>query len=88
METIMTSATTPKEIDYVRVATIRSSILLFKAGMRPNAQWTATKVKAAVEDICGRKFKRNDWDGMRDALRKVLDDRLAQLSAPVDTAGN
>ena len=72
----MTSFTTPTQIDYFRLVTLRSGLKLLKVGITPHRGWTVTKALKWASDYTGRRYKRTEIDTAISDLTKKQEEML------------
>ena len=56
-----------------QVIAVKHGLKACKVGMRLNKAYTPKNLKLMTEKITGQKFKARDYDGMIEALEKVLE---------------
>lgn len=66
--TMITEPRNPK----VTAIFLKGHVAMFAAGMR-NSRVTATTLRANVEKLTGKKYKRGDYTSMRADLQTIID---------------
>ena len=72
----MTTFTTPTEINYFKLVTLRSGLKLLKVGIIPHRGWTKTKALKWATEITGRAYKRTEIDAAIADLTKKQEEML------------
>lgn len=72
----MTSFTTPTEISYFRLVSLRSGLKLLKVGIVPHRGWTVTKALKWASEYTGRTYKRSEIDTAIADLTKKQEEML------------
>jgi hypothetical protein len=72
----MTSFTTPTEISYFRLVSLRAGLKLLKVGITPHRGWTLTKALKWATEYTGRSYKRTEVDAAIADLTKKQEEML------------
>lgn len=72
----MTSFTTPRQIEYYRLTTLRAGLKLLKVGISPHRGWTLTKALKWTSEYTGRAYKRSEVDAAIADLTKKQEEYL------------
>lgn len=72
----MTSFTTPDQIDYFRLTSLKAGLKLLKAGITPHRGWTLTKALKWATDYTGKTYRRSEVDAAINDLSKKQEEML------------
>lgn len=72
----MTSFTTPEQIDYFRLTSLKAGLKLLKVGITPHRGWTLTKALKWASDYTGKKYRRSEVDAAIADLSKKQEEML------------
>ena len=72
----MTSFTTPDEIDYFKLTSLKAGLKLLKVGIVPHRGWTLTKALKWASAYTGKSYRRNEVDTAIADLNKKQEEML------------
>lgn len=72
----MTSFTTPEQIDYFRITSLKAGLKLLKVGIKPHRGWTLTKALKWASEYTGKTYKRSEVDTAITDLNKKQEEML------------